>query len=108
MNLSFLLILTKFACPTEAKFYVKTSNLSESKWNTFTTKQYTGNFKTLIECGSVCEMTGNCNAFKFEKSSQLCSIATLTQLEDGQPNIISETFHIDLETSKREHPYFAF
>ena len=104
MNLSFILILTKLTYPTEAKLYAKTSNLSVSKWNTFITKQHNRNFKTLIECGIVCEITENCNAFKFKKSNQLCSLATLTQLEDGQPNVESETFHIDFEASKREHP----
>ena len=101
MILSFILILTRLTFPTEAKLYAKTSNLSVSKWNTFITKQYNRNFKTLIECGSVCEITENCNAFKFEKSNQLCSLATLTQLEDGQPNVKSETFLAQIQLSSR-------
>ena len=104
MNLSFLLIFIKCLYSIEARFYSKTSNLSVSKWNSFITKQYIRNFKTFLECGSVCEITETCNAFKFEKTNQSCTLAFLTKLEDGQPNVDSETFHIDFEISKREHP----
>ena len=107
MNLSFLLIFLRCCSYSiEAKFYLKTSNLSVSKWNSFITKQYTKNFKTFLECGSICEITETCNAFKFEKTNQLCTLASLTKLEDGQPNVESETFHIDFEISKRKHPKF--
>ena len=83
----------------EAKWYVRTANLSVSKWNTFKTSQTIGKFHSLIECGSICEENENCNAFKFDKTILSCSLAMLTQLEDGQPNIESETFHIDYETA---------
>ena len=64
-----------------ANLYAKTSNLSMDIWNLLEFSKTTGKFKTLIECGSVCEATENCNAFKFDKTTAFCALAKVQLLE---------------------------
>ena len=72
-----------------AHLYAKTSNLSMDIWNVLEFSKTTGKFKTLIECGSVCEATENCNAFKFDKTTAFCALAKVQLLE-----VLLNSFHV--------------
>ena len=72
-----------------AHLYAKTSNLSMDIWNLLEFSKTAGKFKTLIECGSVCEATENCNAFKFDKTTAFCALAKVQLLEVILKNFFS-------------------
>ena len=87
--ISVLYILLYSPTLINAHLYAKTSNLSMDVWNLLEFSKSTEKFKTLIECGGVCEATENCNAFKFDKTTAFCSLAKVQHLEvvlQGDPN----------------------
>ena len=82
-------ILLYLSTSINAHLYAKTSNLSMDIWNLLEFSKTTGKFKTLIECGSVCEATENCNAFKFDKTTAFCALAKVQLLE-----VLLNSFHV--------------
>jgi hypothetical protein len=92
--------------PDRNGFFIKTTNLSQSNW----IQAIQGQTKlpaTTIECASLCKQfddtndtQSQCNAFKYDKPSKICYLAEVTFLEDHQPGVVNEEFHVAFDVTK--------
>ena len=68
--------------------YQATRNLSSSSWTSATTS-FTYGIRNVLDCAGKCQMrhskNSDCNAFKYDNTSDLCDMALLSFLEDPSP-----------------------
>ena len=68
--------------------YQATRNISESSWSFATTSTKYG-IKNVLDCAGKCQIRhsvdADCNAFKYDNTSDLCDMGLLTFLEDPGP-----------------------
>lgn len=80
--------------------YQATRNMSESSWNSVTTSTKYG-IRNVLACAGKCQIRhsvdGNCNAFKYDNSSDLCDMGLVTFLEDPGPGETAVAIMVDTE-----------
>ena len=80
--------------------YQATRNISESSWFYATTSTKYG-IRNVLDCAGKCQIRhsvdGNCNAFKYDNSSDLCDMGLVTFLEDPGPGETAVAIMVDTE-----------